>query len=173
MRQWVVPVRVSRRGRDARAGFTVELRARFESLAAGQVLLDSRSEDGRGIVLRTTGGGTAELALNDGRSECRWDCDPGMLRAGGEHHVAVIVDGGPKIISFVTDGKFNDGGEHRQFGWGRYSPHLRTPQGAAELRIGPAFDGEVKRLRIYGRALMVSEVIGNWRSGASSTSAME
>jgi hypothetical protein len=152
--------------KDNRAGFTLEFRVRFRSLAAGQVLLDGRDERGQGIVVQTTARRTLELGLHDGRTENRWDCDPGVLTARCEHHVAIVVDGGPKIISFVIDGQFNDGGDQRQFGWGRFSPNLRTPHGAKELRLAPTLRGELKSLRVYGRALLTSEAIGNCRSGA-------
>lgn len=73
----------------------------------------------------------------------------------------MIVDGGPKIIGFVVDGILCDGGDERQFGWGRFSPTLRTPRGAARAKVGSA----VRSLRIYGRALRTSEAVGNWRAG--------
>ena len=150
--------------KDNRAGFTLELRLRCRSLVAGQILLDSRDERGQGIVVQTSARRTLELVLNDGRTENRWDCDPGALSTKREHHVVIVVDGGPKLISFVVDGQFNDGGDQRQFGWGRFSPNLRTPPGARELRLAPAFRGELKTLRVYGRALLTSEAIGNCRS---------
>lgn len=50
----------------------------------------------------------------------------------------VIVAGGPKIVSFVTNGRFNDGGEHRQYGWSRFSPNLKNRMGLAELEKSPA-----------------------------------
>ncbi len=151
--------------RDLRAGFTLEFRVRFRSLARGQVLLDSRDERGQGIAVLTTARRTLEALLNDGRTENRWECDPGALSTGPEHHAAIVVDGGPKLIWFIVDGRFHDGGEWRQFGWGRFSPNLRTPRGAAALRIGPGLRGEITCLRVYGRALMTSEVIANGRSG--------
>ena len=77
-----------------------------------------------------------------------------------DDHVVAIVDGGPKIISFVVDGTLNDGGAYRQFGWGRFSPHLRGVDGADSLRIGPG----VRKLRIYNRALGTSEAIANYRA---------
>jgi hypothetical protein len=61
----------------------------------------------------------------------------------------------------VVDGVLCDGGDQRQFGWGRFSPHLRTPAGSPLLTIAPA----VKSLRLYGRALRTSEAVGNFRAG--------
>ena len=150
--------------RDLRTGLSIDLQLELDSLKPGQLVLDNRKPDGSGIVLSTTREGTLRLTLNDGRTESSWDCDPGVLRKGRRHHVTAIVDGGPKIILFVVDGVVCDGGEHRQFGWGRYSPNLRTPTGAANLKIAPAIKGTVRAVRIYDRALRVSEAVGNWRA---------
>jgi hypothetical protein len=151
--------------RDLRRGFSIDLWLRLESLAAGQTLLDNRTADGRGFCLQTTARGAVEIILHDGRNENRWACDAGLIEAGKWRHLAVIVDGGPKTIAFVVDGRLCDGGEDRQFGWGRFSPHYRGPQGAETLRIAPS----LRRLRLYDRALRTSEAIGNYRAGAVPT----
>ena len=150
---------------DLRQGFAMDLWVRFSDLSHGQALLDSRMENGQGMCLRTTLEGTIEIVLNDGRTENRWDCDPGMLEAGTLHHVVVIVDGGPKVITFVVDGKLCDGGAYRQFGWGRFSPDLRYANGSDRLRIGAGLRGEIKTLRIYNRYLRTSEAVGNFNAG--------
>ena len=79
--------------------------------------------DGDTLNTRQYGGSGDDVAheliiLNDGRTESRWDCDPGFLQTNKLHHLVVIVDGGPKIISFIVDGVFCDGQDFRQFGWG-------------------------------------------------------
>ncbi len=165
--------------RDLRRGMSVDVWFRLNTLNAGQILLDNRTANGQGFCLQITDRGTIELLLNDGRTENRWDCDPGMLQVDQAHHLVAIVDGGPKIISFVVDGIFNDGGEFRQFGWGRYSPNLRGVNGSPVqavgkgaddmeiLRIGPALDGQILSVRIYDRYLLTSEAIGNYRAGLS------
>ncbi|MHB8901198.1 MAG: LamG-like jellyroll fold domain-containing protein, partial [Thermoguttaceae bacterium] len=151
--------------KDLRRGFTIEAWVRLKSLEAGQVLLDNRNPAGQGFALQTTPRGTLELVLNDGRTENHWDCDPGLLEADKLHHVVATVDGGPKIIAFVVDGALCDGGDFRQFGWGRFNPNYRGPQGDNELRIGPAVEGQVLGIRLYGRALRTSEAIGNFHHG--------
>jgi len=150
---------------DLRSGFSIDLRMRLRSLAPGQTLLDNRTPEGRGFVLRTAPGDAVEIVLHDGRTENRWDSDPGMLEAGKIHHLAVVIDGGPKIISFIVDGQLCDGGDARQFGWGRFSPSLQSANGDPTLRIGPGLAGEILHLRLYGRALRTSEAIGNFRAG--------
>ncbi len=152
------------RTKDLRSGFSVDLRVTFDALLPGQVLLDSRTGNGRGVSLQTTSRGTVGIVLNDGRSESRWDCDPGCLKAGRAHHIVVNVDGGPKIITFVVDGKLCDGGESRQFGWGRFSPNLRDVDGGKTLRIAPSLAGRIHHLRIYNRSLRTSEAVGNYQA---------
>lgn len=153
------------RTKDLRQGFAVDLWVRLDTLGARQVLLDSRSDNGQGLCLETTSRGTVEIVLNDGRAENRWDSDAGAIEAGKLHHIAAIVDGGPKVITFVVDGRLCNGGDHRQFGWGRFSPHLRHANGDKTLRIGKGLKGEIKALRVYGRYLRTSEAIGNYRAG--------
>jgi hypothetical protein len=146
--------------RDLRAGFTIDLRLDLDDLQPGRVILDSRDATRQGLLLVTSDRGTLELALRDRWSECRWDTDPGALRPGEEAHVVAIVDGGPSIISFVVNGVLCDGGEHRQFGWGRFTSDLYNVTGGPQLRIGPS----VRALRVYDRALRVSEAVANWRA---------
>ena len=68
----------------------------------------------------------------------------------------------PNVISFVSDGRFNDGGDARQFGWGRFSPYLESARGGETAVIGK----KIKKLRVYDRALRTTELIGNWRAGS-------
>ncbi len=151
--------------KDLRQGFSLDVWLRLNSLAPGQMVLDNRTHAGQGFCLQTTSRGTLEIILNDGRTENRWDCDPEVLQIGKLHHLVVIVDGGPKIITFVVDGMLNDGGASRQFGWGRFSPNLRSVSGDEMLGIGPSLDGEVLSVRVYDRALLTSEAIGNYLAG--------
>ena len=147
---------------DLRAGFSLELWVQPGSAEPGQILLDNRGPDGKGFALVTASGGAFELVLNDGRTENRWASDPGTLRPGQRQHIAAVVDGGPKIVTFVIDGTLNDGGESRQFGWGRFSPNLRSANGLPELRVANQF---VRSLRLYNRPLRTSEAIAAFRAG--------
>lgn len=149
---------------DFRAGVAIEL---WASGKAGDVLASNRTPDGRGFTLQVIAGGAVEIAMGDGRVESRWRSDAGAIEPGRARHITVIVDGGPKIVSFVTDGRFNDGGEERQFGWGRYHPHLRSLNGSPQLMVG---DG-VARIRLYGRALRVSEAVALFRAGKETRAA--
>ena len=140
---------------DLRAGFTLDLWLNLPHLDAGQTLIESA-----GLRLRSIAGGAVELTLTDGRTENRWASDPGSLMAGQPQHVAVVVDGGPKVITFVTNGRVNDGGESRQFGWGRFSPHLKGVAGLAQMKTSAS----VRSFHFYDRALRTAEVIACFRA---------
>ena len=141
------------RGKDTGEGVALELQLILPELAPGRVLLDNRDTAGRGFCLCTANHGALEICVNDGQTESQWTSDP-VLTAGRRHHVVVNIDGGPRIISFVIDGRFCDGGDTRQFGWGRFSPHLKHINGG-DLRIAP----EVKRLNIFARILRTFEAV--------------
>ncbi len=149
------------RGKDMRAGFSMDFWLQLDSPAPGQALLDSRNDSGAGVLVAMTDLGTLRITLNDGREESSWDCDRDALHPGTLQHVGIVVDGGPKIVTFIVDGVLCDGGDWRQFGWGRFSPTLRAPNSGGELKIAPS----VQSLRLYKRALRTSEIVGNCRAG--------
>lgn len=152
---------------DTAGGLTIELTVRFRDLAPGQVLLDSRDGAGAGYALRTTDRGTLRFEMNDGWQAAHWDCDAGVLKTNTLQHVAVIVDGRPNVICFVVDGELCDGGRERPFGFGRFNPTFKDVSGGRTLRIAPSLHGELQHLRLYTRALRVSEVIGNQRAASA------
>lgn len=144
------------RGMDTGNGLTLELLFTLPTLESGHLLLDNRDATGRGFCLRAHDNGTLELLLNDGQTGNHWSSDP-LLIAGKEHHVVVNIDGGPRIISYIIDGRCSDGGETRQFGWGRFSSYLRHVNGG-DLRIAP----EVAQVRVYGRVLLTCEAVARY-----------
>jgi hypothetical protein len=113
-------------------------------------------------IVKTDDG--VEIVLSDGRTQNSWTCDRGILEEGKTHHIGIVVDAGPRIITFVIDGKVCDGGEYRQFGWGRFSQHLRHANGSGTAQINSEGRVTVKEINIYDRALMNSELIGNYKS---------
>jgi len=159
-----------------RGGFTIDLRVVFNSLAPSQVLFDSRDDEGKGIALTLTDRGTVRITLVGGTRgkvggtrgcrlvESAWECDDGLIRPGKTHQLTFIVDGGPKIITTVVDGVLCDGGEARQYGWGRFDARLSDVNGAPTAHVAPALDGALKSLRIYNRRLLTSEAVANFRA---------
>lgn len=182
------PARVARRGRRVQAagpelqhlrmprlehqtsprgeprGFTVETRVTFQSPSPGQTILDARLPGGRGVALQTTDRAAVKLVLNDGSVEVSWDCDPGTLIPGRTHQIAAVVDGGPRLITFVIDGVVQDGGGQRTFGWGRFPPGLGNLNGAGRATVGRGLEGTVRRVRLYDRPLRHAELVANHRA---------
>lgn len=146
-------------GKDLRTGMTVDVRIGGHTWDHSAMLVDAMDAEGRGLRLTAEPDRSVRITLGDGRTEVHWTSDRDTLSETSASHVTAIVDGGPKLIMFVTNGRVCDGGEERQFGWGRFSAEFRGPAGRADLVIHPA----VQRLRIYDRALRVSEAVGNSR----------
>ena len=105
-----------------------------------------------GVTLKAIENNAVELTLTDGRTINTWASDPS---AEPLRHIVAIVDAGPNVISYVINGKLNDGGDHRQFGWGRLSPNMLQIKGMSELKAGPA----VKKHQVFDRYLRTAEAI--------------
>lgn len=148
-----------------RTGFTFEMMLRPGVLGADRVLLDTFTDHDAGLRLTLEATGRLRLDLGDGLTRGVWCSDPGLLHPDREHHVGVVVDGGPGLIAFVIDGVFNDGGEHRPFGWGRFSPHLRHANGHPRAAVNTSEAGghRLSALKVYGRALMTAELVNHHR----------
>lgn len=151
---------------DQRQGFSLDLWLNPGASAVTQRLLDNRTHTGRGFCLQLTGDGGLELILNDGQTENRWTCGPGLLGSDRPQHVAVIVDGGPKVITCVINAQLWDGGSGHQHGWGRFSPNLKTVDGGSTLRIAPDAGSlpAMSAVKVYSRALSTSEAVANFRA---------
>ena len=99
------------------------------------------------------------------------------FKQGPVHNVSIVVDSGPHIVSFVVDGRFCDGGGKHQFGFARFSEALKginarepisvysaTPEElAASGETLCVFSDAITDLKVYYRALMTCEAIGNHR----------
>jgi hypothetical protein len=161
---------------EARGGLTLELRVNFRTLRPWQVVLDSRDGEGRGMLVQLTDRGALKLSLTGhtygepggrwscGLCESAWETDRGLFKAGVDHHVVFVVDGGPKIITVLVNGVVCDGGKERQYGWGRFNPYFRDANGAVAGKVAPDWDGEVSLIRIYGRALFAAEAVANFEA---------
>lgn len=137
--------------------FTLEFWCHADPSAC--VLLDSRDSTGKGILVVQTADGRIKITLNDEMTENSWDSD--AVLSHGPHHIGIVVDSGPRIISFVIDGRFCDGDGKRMFGFGRFSGYLRN----VNTDVPAVLSRDVMLLNIYDRALMTSELIGNYRAG--------
>jgi hypothetical protein len=141
-------------------GLTIEMTVQPKDFSQGRVLLDTRNDLGSGLYIQTTGYRQLELNLCNTETCETWTTDPGLLDVVRPHQVAFIVNNGPDIVLCVVDGQLCDGGTSRQFGWRHYSPFLGNvlTNKKKEMKILPE---EMKSLRIYDRAMSVSEAVEN------------
>ncbi|MBN2558681.1 MAG: exo-alpha-sialidase [Clostridia bacterium] len=144
---------------DNRSGFSIDLWLN-ELPPPGDIIFDTRRGDGSGLMMTSDRGNRVEIMLGDGRSFSSWKSDFRGLK-GKDDHIAVIIDGGPKTISFIINGRFNDGGTDRQFGWGRYNPNTRHADGSGKIYINK----NVEVMRMYDRVLMTVEACLNFKAG--------
>jgi len=151
-----------------RKGFTLGLSFSIEKSRANDLnlrqqqsladyLIDGRRADGRGLSLCIVNKTSLELRLNDGQTDSIYTSE-NCLTGGRKNHVIIILDGGPRIVSFVVNGCFCDGGDEKQFGWQRINPLLRHVNWSNEWRIGSSA-AVVENLSVYERALTAAEAV--------------
>lgn len=143
------------------SGFTIDLTFVIPKQNISEFLIENKNKEEKGFCLSIQNN-RAHFSLSDGRTENSWSSDPESLSCLGENHLVIIVDGGPNIISYIINGKFNDGGNYRQFGFGRFSPNLMDINASEKLNINSNL--KINSFRFYNRAIQVSEAIGNFQS---------
>jgi hypothetical protein len=148
------------------SGFTFDFKISLTDLRQGQVIFVAKAQDSKEVVLQTGEYGSVEIVIRNGTEEEKWNSDPGLINAFGEHCVAVSVDNGPKIIQFVVDGTVCNGRDFRQYGWTRFKSDLEKIS-FEKIEIGDLNTGQLrpkgtlKNLRVYNQPLMNTEIIGN------------
>ena len=95
-----------------RYGLTIDLWVHpLPSTSALTVLFDATTKaDGAwGVKLVAWGNGTHQISMTDTSGRvASWSTDPtcsARLTAAGAHHIAVVADGGPKMVIFLVDGR--------------------------------------------------------------------
>jgi hypothetical protein len=148
-----------------RQGLTVDMHVRFGALTPGQILLDSRNDDGAGFWIGLNERGVPRFSIRAGDgAEFGWDADAGMIEPNKEHRLAFVVDGASRILSVIVDGKLCDGGSERPFGWAHIPGYLGEINPSKSLRLAPSFTGSLLGLRVYDRYLLTSEVVNGHRA---------
>lgn len=152
-----------------RSGFTFDFRIELGDITSGQVLFSAKAQEDKEIIIQTGEYGSVEIVIKNGEIMEKWNSDPGLINAFGEHCIAVSVDNGPKIIQFVVDGTACNGRDFRQYGWSRYTANLESIT-FRQIKTGDLLSGQIRpqgrltNLRIYNRPLMNTELIGNHRN---------
>jgi hypothetical protein len=162
------------------AGFTIELGGlewdELDKKAVGAPVLDCRTSDGVGVAVlvgRKDGAITLNISFCDQLQKCQfWDTDADAAPSSSNRsttlaHATFLVDGASRTIMTVVDGKWADGGADREQGFTHIGGGIAGNGGISDVNGAPLCELDanvVGMVRIYSRALLVSEAIGNWRS---------
>lgn len=136
-------------GMATNSGFAIELDLTLHN-PGNQPLINGQRGDRRGLALNIINDGCLELLMNDGWMEQRMTSEPCLKT--GKNHVVVNIDGGPRVVSFIVNGRFCDGAEYRQFGWQRFSPYFRHVNWSEKWTVE-----NVGQIKLYDRVLMTAE----------------
>lgn len=145
------------RSMDTANGFTFTFC--MDDYHVGDTLFSTYNLEEKGIEAILIADGRIQFKMGDSRTICVWTSDLGMLK-GEKAHVSIIVDGGPRIISFVINGILCDGGETRKFGYGRFNRYFRDASSKTPLSIGTC----VKELYFMNRALKTYEAVALYQN---------
>jgi len=144
-------------------GLTIEMCVTLNEDRPGTFLVDNRDSTQRGFAISLGNDHSYEFTIGDGKNTFLWSSDPGTVQVGKQQHVVIIVDAATQVVMMVVDGQLCDGGEHRQYGWGRWQQELHWVTGD-RIRLHPSLKGQVHSLAVYGRPLRVSEAVSLYRA---------
>lgn len=159
--------------KNLRQGITVEFDLLWSGGKPGEVLLDTITSDKRGIRVFTGFDKELTVLFSDGQTAATAVLEGGILQEGQAHHISIIIDGGPRVICFVVDGIFCDGGDDTQFGWGRFSRDLEHINTEDTMVIGRRrdgcypFSGTIRKVSFYGDAFLTAESLWSYSRSIS------
>jgi BNR repeat-like domain len=147
-------------------GISLDLLLELATPDPEQIIFELKGDENSSIRLQTGRYGDVEVILNGGNIISQWNSDPGLLKPYGKHNITVTIDNGPKIIQFIIDGIVCNGNQSRQFGWSRYTSDMKDfmPEFLIPGKLlsrDQNVSGKLHHLRIYNRAILNTEAIGN------------
>lgn len=146
-------------------GFSIDMCLKFTAFQKGGMLLDVIDETDKGICVCVQANGSLSFRVSDGYMSAYWVSDYGALKTNSPHRVVINIDGGPRVISYMTHGIFCEGGS-RPFGWGKFQHRFRDPNGSSDFRISQSGNVTSDSLKIYNRCLKTSGAIANYVANA-------
>ena len=137
-------------------GFTISFQLNTDSTCYTTSLINSM-QNGKGLKIDLLSDSTVFFTMSDGKETVELFSNKGIITGGKPHHVAIIADGYPALISMVIDGEFQDGGETRERGTVYFSHDFTNVNGSKFWDVSQEI---IKNLRIYNRVLLNTEIIG-------------
>jgi hypothetical protein len=133
------------------------------ALGAGEGMSVTVGSSAGELLLSITGpqGGSMSYAMD---SLCA-----GRLGQTGTHAAAVVLDSAARLATWVVDGVACDGGSEATNGWQWFNQDPTEDPvsvgGTSTLATAPSYSGSLVGGAVYNAALLVSELVGNYRAG--------
>ncbi len=137
-------------------GFTLSLQVKVNP-AGYPVNLINGMQNGKGLKIDLLADSTVLFTMNDGRQNVELISNKGIITPDRTHHIAIVADGFPGLVSMVIDEEFQDGGAARERGTVYFSHDFTNVNGTESWKVNPASD---RNLRVYDRVLLTTEIIG-------------
>lgn len=141
-------------------GFTISFQLSVGSLNQSNSIIYGM-QNGKGLKVELLPDSSVLFTMSDGKDTVNLSSNRGILTPGKTHHVAIIVDGFPALISMVIDEEFQDGGDTKERGTVFFSHNFTDCNGPRSWEVKPDL---IKNLRVYNRTLLTTEVIGLQRA---------
>jgi hypothetical protein len=142
------------------AGFTISLQLNIDSSGHSASLINCMP-NGKGVKIDLLPDSTVVFTMSDGKETVELHSNKGILTGQKPHHVAIIIDGYPGLISMVVDQEFQDGGEARERGTVYFSHEFTSVNDSEFWEVNQKI---IRNLRVYNRVLLTTEVIGLQRA---------
>lgn len=140
-----------------RMGFSLDLVLREER--PGECpLVQNRGKDGSGLKLSWSSRRTLKLWMSDGLAEVSFESSQPLPETDMAHRLTLVVDGGSCTVCFYRNGIMCNGGDSRQYGWGRINPYFRNEYADPLLVVEESGPVLVDALTVYGRILTSAEI---------------
>ncbi len=144
-------------------GFTISFELSTDLSNPSANIIDGM-RNGKGLKIQLQPDSTVLFTMSDGKDTVNLSCNRGALSPGKPHHVAIVVDGLPALVSMVVDGEFQDGGASKERGTVFFSHKFTDCNGSKFWEIKPDI---ISNLRVYNRTLLTTEIIGLQRADES------
>jgi hypothetical protein len=141
-------------------GFTISLQLNMDS-SAYPVSLINGMQNGKGVNIDLLPDSTVLFSMSDGKETVELQSNAGVISGNKPHHIAIVIDGYPGLISMVVDEEFQDGGEARERGTAYFSHDFTNVNDSEFWEVNQKI---IKNLRIYNRVLLTTEIIGLQRA---------
>jgi hypothetical protein len=144
-------------GLRTRESFALRFGLRLCSHTSTATLACQNGPDGSGINIEWTDKRSVRLTLSDGQTAVTAESDP-VGSGVSSARFTINIDGGCGIICFFRDGALDDGGDNRQYGWNRFSPHFRNEYSFHQVELPGQKNTAVVDFHVYPRALTAAEI---------------